>query len=482
MIGLSLLRTSEAARRAEAQEYAPDARRHLVVADALCLAAGALLAIALHRTVGIEAQQPLHADSVAMALFALFASLLLLRLGMAGQYDAGSRFSRVDDTYVVLRSGFMAAAITVFVAVLVDGLVQVPALPRGYVALVAGTPIMLVWGLRIVGYYRQTAAFRAGRYLARSLVIGDGPRAREFLHWLEQRPQLGMSGRPSSVDLDLGLREYMDRFTTELAELQPDEVILALEQSRSAVRAAIIRDASLQGIDVRVLPEVFENYVDIPFPRTEGVPVATEYDAPGRRFTRSVKYATDRVLAVLLLLLLSPMLLAISLLIWLEDRGPVIFAQERVGEQGSRFLVRKFRTMHVDAEARRAELQALNEADGPIFKMRDDPRITRVGRVLRRTSFDEFPQLWNVAFGEMSLVGPRPPLPSEVDEYHLKHRRRLLARPGMTGLWQVSGRSETTFDEMVDLDLLYIEHMSFRLDLKILLRTVRVVLGRTGAY
>jgi lipopolysaccharide/colanic/teichoic acid biosynthesis glycosyltransferase len=164
------------------------------------------------------------------------------------------------------------------------------------------------------------------------------------------------------------------------------------------------------------------------------------------------------------------------------SRGPVIFRQTRVGRDGEEFVVHKFRTMHVDAEARLTELKRHNDASGPLFKMRSDPRVTPVGRWLRRFSLDELPQLWNVLKGEMSVVGPRPPLPREVEHYEDEARRRLLVKPGVTGLWQVSGRSDLSWDDSVRLDLYYVENWSPLLDLVILVRTLVAVVRGTGAY
>jgi lipopolysaccharide/colanic/teichoic acid biosynthesis glycosyltransferase len=177
-----------------------------------------------------------------------------------------------------------------------------------------------------------------------------------------------------------------------------------------------------------------------------------------------------------------PLLLVIALAIRLGSPGPIFFRQTRVGREGRLFTCYKFRSMRDGADELRAALHDLNEATGPIFKMRDDPRLTRVGKIIRRLSFDELPQLYNVLLGDMSLVGPRPPMPSEVEAYQAWHRRRLEVSPGLTGLWQVSGRSNLTFDEMVMLDLFYAENWSLVRDFKILLRTVPVVLRGTGAY
>lgn len=194
-----------------------------------------------------------------------------------------------------------------------------------------------------------------------------------------------------------------------------------------------------------------------------------------------VKSAFDRVAAVLLLAMLAPLFLAIVIAVH-SDGGPAFYRQERVGANGRRFRMVKFRSMCVDADHRLVELTATSDGAGPMFKMRNDPRITRVGAVLRRLSFDELPQLFNVLTGSMSLIGPRPPLPSEVEVYGPDAQRRLLVRPGMTGLWQVSGRSDLSWEETVRLDLRYVENWSIALDASILWKTVGAVVRSRGAY
>jgi exopolysaccharide biosynthesis polyprenyl glycosylphosphotransferase len=205
----------------------------------------------------------------------------------------------------------------------------------------------------------------------------------------------------------------------------------------------------------------------------------------GARFKgvkRVVKGLFDRAVAALALLFLVPVLLTVAAFVGLGSKGPVFFRQTRVGKDGKLFRMIKFRTMCVDAEQRRVELVSVDEGAGLLFKMRHDPRVTRVGRVLRRYSLDELPQLLNVVLGSMSLVGPRPPLPAEVELYGDDVRRRLLVKPGLTGVWQVSGRSNLSWEESVHLDLRYVENWSLTLDLAILLKTVRAVLRAEGAY
>jgi exopolysaccharide biosynthesis polyprenyl glycosylphosphotransferase len=236
------------------------------------------------------------------------------------------------------------------------------------------------------------------------------------------------------------------------------------------------------GIDLVVAPQL----TDVAGPRVhvrpvEGLPLLHVEEPKLSGMAWLFKNLMDRLVSALLLVLLMPLFAIICLFIWLADRGPAFFSQARVGREGKAFRVMKFRTMYTDAEDRLAHLVDQNESDGLLFKIKDDPRITPVGRLLRRTSLDELPQLINVLKGEMSLVGPRP-LPADDGDFLGDVRRRLLVRPGMTGLWQVSGRSELSWDDAVRLDLYYVDNWSLAFDLVILWRTVGVVFGRRGAY
>jgi exopolysaccharide biosynthesis polyprenyl glycosylphosphotransferase len=212
----------------------------------------------------------------------------------------------------------------------------------------------------------------------------------------------------------------------------------------------------------------------------DGLPIYSIVTGPDRVVALVAKRLLDITGAAALLVLLSPLMLILALAVRQDSAGRALFKQRRVGLHGRTFEVLKFRTMHDGAEDRLTELMELNEIRGHAFKLTADPRVTRVGRWLRRTSLDELPQLWNVLRGEMSLVGPRPPLVSEVQGYNVWHRRRLSMKPGMTGLWQVRARTEQDFDRWVETDLEYIDSWSLWLDLRILLRTIPAVLNREG--
>jgi exopolysaccharide biosynthesis polyprenyl glycosylphosphotransferase len=237
------------------------------------------------------------------------------------------------------------------------------------------------------------------------------------------------------------------------------------------------------GTDLCVSPAL----LDVAGPRTTVRPTAgltlLHVDHPQLGGIRLVcKALFDRGLAAAALVVLAPLMAGLAAAIWLSDRGPALFTQVRVGKDGRVFRIYKFRTMVVDAEKLRAHLLAKNELDGILFKLREDPRVTALGARLRRWSFDELPQLFNVVLGDMSLVGPRPALPEEAAKYAEHVRRRLVVKPGLTGLWQVNGRSNLSWDESVRLDLRYVENWSFALDLQILWKTISVLLRGSGAF
>ncbi|HKZ69099.1 MAG TPA: sugar transferase [Anaerolineales bacterium] len=262
-----------------------------------------------------------------------------------------------------------------------------------------------------------------------------------------------------------------------------DEIIITIPWMYHRRIAALVAVCERRAVRPRVVPELFQfslSRVDVD--DLGGIPLIGVKEHTLPTTARLVKRTMDVVFAALALAVLWPVFLIVAMAIKLESRGPALFAQSRVGQNGKLFKAYKFRSMYQDAEEQLTNLSERNEASGPLFKIKDDPRRTRVGRLLRRTSLDEFPQLINVLKGEMSWVGPRPALPQEVEQYEPWQRQRLDVSQGITGLPQVSGRSDLTFDEMCLLDIYYIENWSLSLDLTILLRTIpQVLLGR-GAY
>jgi exopolysaccharide biosynthesis polyprenyl glycosylphosphotransferase len=316
----------------------------------------------------------------------------------------------------------------------------------------------------------------------RVLIVGANRLGRQLAEELGQRYEVvGYVDNGTDLEqMELPLLGPVAQLEELVQAFAVDELIIALPSVRREQVSHILARGFGRHVEVKLLPEL-----DPLLPERFAV-----HQLGGRQYlgfvpvaaVSWVKRATDLLFVGLGLLVISPVLAIITLAVKLDSPGPVLYRQQRVGKDGRLFSMLKFRSMCQDADRRLDALRAQNEATGPLFKMRNDPRITRVGAVLRRWSLDELPQLFNVVRGEMSLVGPRPPLPKEVAEYEEWQLGRLRAVPGLTGLWQVSGRSEVPFHDMVRLDLHYIRNWSFALDLEILLRTIPAVLTNRGAY
>jgi exopolysaccharide biosynthesis polyprenyl glycosylphosphotransferase len=351
--------------------------------------------------------------------------------------------------------------------------------------------LALSWTAAIVALslwrsFAPTAYLAVRRRVAprsRVVVVGANVVGQELARELDQRYEvLGY------VDNGTDLVEPLDRpLLSPIAELESvvrsgavDEIVIALPPDRREQVDRVVARGFGRQVDVKVITEMSEQ---LPRRLELGRFGSRAYIgfAPVARVSW-LKRAVDLALTSAVLLVGAPVLAGIALAIRLDSPGPILYRQRRVGKDGVTFEMLKFRSMCVDADEKLASLVERNEATGPLFKMRRDPRVTRVGRILRRCSLDELPQLLNVLAGEMSLVGPRPPLPAEVLRYEEWQMGRLRARPGMTGLWQVSGRSEVPFNDMVRLDLHYVRNWSFGLDLEIILRTVPAVLANRGAY
>jgi exopolysaccharide biosynthesis polyprenyl glycosylphosphotransferase len=328
------------------------------------------------------------------------------------------------------------------------------------------------WGLEVVGFI--------------GVVNGNGSDGAVAQHLGRDRPEpRALSGgiAPGALTTRVPLLGTVDDLPRLLEEQVIDEVIFCVPASELEKVSPAIAETELQGINSRLVAD----FVDLKIARTEvgyfnGVPMLTFATLPQRASDLLIKRILDVVLASVALVIASPLMVVTAVAIKLDSKGPVFFTQERVGQNGRRFSLYKFRTMESGSGDVPAHLRERNEMNGPVFKLRRDPRITGVGRVLRRWSVDELPQLWNVLRGDMSLVGPRPQLPNEVAEYERWQRRRLSMKPGVTGLWQASGRNEIDFEEWIRLDLQYIDNWSVKEDLRILARTLPAVISGRGAH
>jgi exopolysaccharide biosynthesis polyprenyl glycosylphosphotransferase len=352
----------------------------------------------------------------------------------------------------------------------------------------------LAFGICFVGslrwLYELASGFILGLagYRRRAVLVGSGKHIEDVAHALkdEVHAPVEMVGFVSLTPRpDNGLRSLgrIEDIPAVLDAHRVQEVIIADPDFPQDRAVELVDQCHRRGVTVRIAPSTMEILVH----RAEFVPGASvplfELRPPVfDGFDYAVKRSFDFVVALLLLVVLSPFLLLIAIAVAVSSRGPVLYKSMRPGMGGESFACLKFRTMRSGAEQMQADLESLNEATGPLFKMREDPRLTRLGRFLRRYSIDELPQLLNVLAGQMSLVGPRPLPQRDFDQLEDWHKKRYLVLPGITGLWQVSGRSELDFDDLVRLDFLYLERWSVGLDLAILLKTVPAVITRRGAF
>ena len=360
-----------------------------------------------------------------------------------------------------------------------------------------GAIALLLLKRLVVGHVRGRLWAR-GLAVDRVLVVGAGVAGRRVMGALLGQPTLGYR-LVGFVDEANEERVYLateggvgwvDRLGTpdDVAELvqrrQIDEVIVALPAEAHDRVLRIVESCRAGDVTFKIVPDLLQLSLDrVELGEVAGLPLIGFQEATIRGWNFAVKRTMDVLLAAVVLALAAIPMVAIAVAVKLDSRGPVFWRQRRIGLDGRPFDCVKFRSMVADAEARRDDLVTASAGTDPrLFKLRDDPRRTRVGRFLRRWSLDELPQFWHVFRGEMSVVGPRPPLPEEVAGYDEWHRKRLLVTPGLTGLWQVNGRSDLTFDEMVRLDLYYAEHWSPWLDVKVVLRTIPAVLTGRGAY
>jgi exopolysaccharide biosynthesis polyprenyl glycosylphosphotransferase len=356
----------------------------------------------------------------------------------------------------------------------------------------AGVIVTLMLSLaRLIELWIESRMRARGVGVSRVIIVGAGEAGRTVIRTIVAHPELGyhivgfVDDNPEK-QTDIGRFKALgpvDNLPCLIEEKTVDEVIITLPWMSHRKTMRIVRECARRQVSARIVPDFFQmslSQVDVD--DLGGVPLIGVREVGFSSSDLLIKRAVDVIIAVAGLVVGAPLITLIMLAIKLDSPGPVIFRQTRVGIGGKLFEMYKFRSMREGAEKEMENLREMDEVDGVTFKIRQDPRATRVGAFLRRTSIDELPQLWNVLRGDMSIVGPRPHIPPEVDLYMEWHKKRLQVPPGMTGMWQVSGRSLLSFDETVLLDLYYIENWSLWLDCKIMLRTIPTVLTGEGAF
>jgi len=363
---------------------------------------------------------------------------------------------------------------------------------RTYVLLIGAVDFVLLLLGRTASYWGVAIMRERLSRFHYLLIIGCGPRAREMATLIEESRGMGLrlvgfvdpEGEARPSDHLAGYDVFpLDSVGTILQQHIVDEVVFAVSLQELARLEPVMQHCADLGIRTRLQLEFLPPaYSRIYLENFRDVQLLSLSSAPDSELRLFLKRVFDVVLSATSLILLSPLLLAIGAMIKITSPGPVFFQQTRCGLGGRRFMLYKFRSMINNAEQMRAELHQLNELDGPVFKISDDPRITTVGRWLRRFSLDELPQLWNIFRGDMSFVGPRPAVPEEVEQYEDWQRRRLRMRPGLTCIWVIEGRNHVDFNRWMQLDLKYIDTWSLWLDAKIFLLTIPIVLSGRGAY
>jgi exopolysaccharide biosynthesis polyprenyl glycosylphosphotransferase len=456
-----------------------DYLRKVALADLGCAVVGVFMAA--------QVRFGSNVTSIYLALSLALPVLWVAALWLAGAYDVRFIGTGSDEYRKVLNAGVsLTAAVAIFsYAINLE-------LSRAYV--VIALPSITVFDLlaRFALRKRLHAWRMRGECRHNVVAVGHELAVADLVTELGRDRYHGLTVvgacvvRPGELDEVVGVPVYggLDDITAAVKAFDADTVAVTACPEMDGVRLrSLAWELEKTGTDLCVSPAL----LDVAGPRTTVRPTAgltlLHVDHPQLSGFRLVlKGLFDRCAAAAALVMLAPLMAALAAAVCLHDRGPALFAQVRVGKDGHSFRMYKFRTMVVDAEKRRAELLPSNDSDGVLFKLRRDPRVTAVGAHLRRLSLDELPQLFNVFLGHMSLVGPRPALPDEAAVYAEHVRRRLVVKPGLTGLWQVNGRSDLSWDESVRLDLRYVENWSFALDLQILWKTISVMVRGSGAY
>jgi exopolysaccharide biosynthesis polyprenyl glycosylphosphotransferase len=424
---------------------------------------------------------------------ALFTVLTLLLLIARGAYRLPRSTGYLDESALVTGGITTAMAGVILLAFMLRFAPSRLVLVFAWVV-----AVVLLLGRRALTRCGQRYLWRRGRLVDRVLVVGGGQGGRRLMQAMLGQPALGYrvvgyvddaaNGESTAVATERRVVRAPRLGTTAelgatIAAHAIDEVIIALPAGDYAQTVGVVEQCRLRGVPFKVVPDLLQLSLDrVDLDEVAGIPLLGVRDGAIRGSRFLLKRVIDVATAIVVLTLMALPMAAIALLIRHDSPGPVLLRQRRLGRDGREIAMTKFRTMVEGAETSWPGLVALGGGDPRLFKLRDDPRLTRVGRVLRRWSLDELPQFAQVLRGEMSVVGPRPPLPAEAAGYDEWHRQRLLVTPGITGLWQVNGRSNLGFDEMVRLDLYYAEHWSPWLDLKIILRTVRAIFSGDGAY
>jgi exopolysaccharide biosynthesis polyprenyl glycosylphosphotransferase len=459
--------------------------------DTLCIGIAFFLSFILRETnalVSISVGNSAIADiSIYVWILMIQAPLLLIILRSNGAYNARETLSTFDLLWVLLKS--------IILSMLALGTIlyfmKYQYVSRLFILIIGAITFLVLVGERLL-YSRILRSYRLkGSNNRNVLIIGTGPRAREFARLILKHAEWGLriigyvDENPREEDVRaLGGQVIgtIHDIPMLVRENVVDEVIIAIPRRFLNRMEDVVHLCEETGIETTVLADLYDTLIaNTHLSFIDDTPLLTFSTVPSQEWKLLIKASLDFAGALLLIFGLAPLLLTLAVIVKFSSEGPILYRQRRIGLHGREFLLCKFRSMYIDAEERQEELRHLNEMSGPVFKIAKDPRVTTIGRFIRKTSLDELPQLFNVLKGEMSLVGPRPPIPNEVDQYKRWQHRRLSMKPGITCIWQVNGRNKIGFEEWMKLDLQYIDNWSLGLDFKILFKTIPVVLLGYGA-
>jgi len=462
-----------------------------IVIDTLSVAIAFFVAFSLRETslfVAISAGRSGIADlDVYMWILLIHTPLLIIILRSNGAYNPRKTISIFDIVWVTFKSivlSMLALGTIIY-------FMKYQHVSRLFILLIGVLTFLVLIVQRIFYCQVLKSVRRKGIHARNVLIVGSGPRARQFARLILKHNEWGLriigyvDDNPREEDA-VALRGQIIGAVRDIPVLVRenvvDEVVVAIPRRFLNGMEDVVHMCEETGIETTILADLFDTLIaNTHLSFVDDIPLLTFSTVPAQEWKLFIKALLDFLGAAFLIFGLAPLLIVIAFVVKLTSRGPVLYRQRRTGLQGREFLLYKFRSMYVDADERFNEVEHLNEMTGPVFKINRDPRVTRIGRVIRKTSLDELPQLFNVLKGEMSLVGPRPPIPHEVDQYKRWQHRRLSMKPGITCIWQVNGRNKIGFEEWMKLDLQYIDNWSLGLDFKILFKTIPVVLFGYGA-
>ena len=464
------------------KQYSTVFRRLTILAD-LCIIAGAF-----YMGYFLQAKNDIYIFARYRGLLPVFVIIWGLMLYFFDMYNSFRLKSMLEVVSIIFKTAvfsliFFISFIFMFNLAYVNRHIIM-------LSVICAAAFLLVEKIALIAAIR--IARKKGYNYRNFLIVGTGQRAQNFISLIEKRNEWGLKviglvdedpSKKGQVINGYKVLGSFDDVPSIINSNVVDEVIFVVPRSWMDRIEGVMRCCEIEGLKIHIALDYFDLKLSRPRQTDfHGFPLLTFESTSDKIWQLFIKRLFDVIFSSLAIFFLSPLFIVLAVIIKATSEGPVFFRQERCGLNGRRFMLYKFRTMFKDAEAKLEDLRKFNEMEGPVFKMENDPRITGIGKFLRKFSLDEFPQLWNVLRGDMSLIGPRPPIPKEVEKYDYWQRRRLSMKPGLSCLWQISGRNKiSSFDEWMKLDLEYIDNWSLWLDAKIFLRTIPIVLFGIGA-